>query len=31
MPDPQRTFLVSNRYQVTSELAFYVPGAASRV
>ena len=26
MPDPQRTFLVSNRYQVTSELAFYVPG-----
>jgi undecaprenyl-diphosphatase len=26
MPDPQRTFLVSGRYQVTSELAFYVPG-----
>lgn len=26
MPDPRRTFLVSNRYQVTSELAFYVPG-----
>jgi undecaprenyl-diphosphatase len=26
MPDPARTFLVSTRYQVTSELAFYVPG-----
>jgi undecaprenyl-diphosphatase len=26
MPDPTRTFLVSNRYQVASELAFYVPG-----
>ena len=26
MPDPRRTFLVSSRYQVTSELAFYVPG-----
>jgi 4-amino-4-deoxy-L-arabinose transferase-like glycosyltransferase len=26
MPDPARTFLVSDRYQVTSELAFYVPG-----
>jgi undecaprenyl-diphosphatase len=26
MPDPARTFLVSNRYQVASELAFYVPG-----
>ena len=26
MPDPTRTFLVSSRYQVTSELAFYVPG-----
>jgi 4-amino-4-deoxy-L-arabinose transferase-like glycosyltransferase len=27
MPDPGRTFLASNRYQVTSELAFYTPGA----
>jgi hypothetical protein len=26
MPHPQRTFLVSDRYQVTSELAFYTPG-----
>jgi undecaprenyl-diphosphatase len=26
MPDPRRTFLVSNRYQVASELAFYTPG-----
>jgi undecaprenyl-diphosphatase len=26
MPDPRRTFLVSDRYQVTSELAFYTPG-----
>ena len=26
MPDPQRTFLVSDRYQVVSELAFYTPG-----
>ena len=26
MPDPGRTFLVSKRYQVASELAFYVPG-----
>ena len=26
MPGPGRTFLVSNRYQVASELAFYVPG-----
>jgi undecaprenyl-diphosphatase len=26
MPDPRRTFLVSSRYQITSELAFYVPG-----
>ena len=26
MPEPRRTFVVSNRYQVTSELAFYVPG-----
>jgi undecaprenyl-diphosphatase len=26
MPDPARTFLVSSRYQITSELAFYVPG-----
>ena len=26
MPDPGRTFLASNRYQITSELAFYVPG-----
>jgi undecaprenyl-diphosphatase len=26
MPDPRRTFLVSNLYQVTSELAFYTPG-----
>jgi undecaprenyl-diphosphatase len=26
MPDPQRTFLVSNRYQVASEVAFYTPG-----
>ena len=27
MPDPRRTFLASDRYQVTSELAFYTPGA----
>jgi undecaprenyl-diphosphatase len=26
MPDPRRTFLASDRYQITSELAFYVPG-----
>jgi hypothetical protein len=26
MPDPRRTFLVSDRYQITSELAFYTPG-----
>jgi undecaprenyl-diphosphatase len=26
MPDPRRTFLVSSRYQVASELAFYTPG-----
>jgi 4-amino-4-deoxy-L-arabinose transferase-like glycosyltransferase len=26
MPDGQRTFLVSSRYQVASELAFYTPG-----
>jgi undecaprenyl-diphosphatase len=26
MPDPTRTFLASDRYQVTSELAFYTPG-----
>ncbi len=26
MPDPRRTFLVSGRYQITSELAFYTPG-----
>jgi len=26
MPDPGRTFLASSRYQITSELAFYVPG-----
>jgi undecaprenyl-diphosphatase len=26
MPAPDRTFLVSDRYQVTSELAFYTPG-----
>jgi undecaprenyl-diphosphatase len=26
MPDPQRTFLVSDRYQITGELAFYTPG-----
>jgi undecaprenyl-diphosphatase len=26
MPEPGRTFIVSNRYQVASELAFYVPG-----
>jgi 4-amino-4-deoxy-L-arabinose transferase-like glycosyltransferase len=26
MPDPRRTFLVSGRYQIASELAFYVPG-----
>jgi undecaprenyl-diphosphatase len=26
MPDPSRTFLVSSSYQITSELAFYVPG-----
>lgn len=25
MPAPERTFLLSDRYQVTSELAFYVP------
>jgi hypothetical protein len=26
MPNPARTFLASDRYQVTSELAFYVAG-----
>jgi undecaprenyl-diphosphatase len=26
MPDPRRTFLASDQYQVTSELAFYTPG-----
>ncbi|MBI3456020.1 MAG: glycosyltransferase family 39 protein [Candidatus Rokubacteria bacterium] len=26
MPAPERTFLVSDRYQITSELAFYVEG-----
>ncbi|MBI4012608.1 MAG: glycosyltransferase family 39 protein [Candidatus Rokubacteria bacterium] len=26
MPAPERTFLVADRYQITSELAFYVPG-----
>jgi undecaprenyl-diphosphatase len=26
MPDPARTFLLSDRYQITSELAFYTPG-----
>jgi undecaprenyl-diphosphatase len=26
MPDPDRTFVASDRYQVTSELAFYTPG-----
>jgi 4-amino-4-deoxy-L-arabinose transferase-like glycosyltransferase len=26
MPDPRRTFLVADRYQVVSELAFYTPG-----
>jgi undecaprenyl-diphosphatase len=26
MPAPARTFLLSDRYQITSELAFYVPG-----
>jgi undecaprenyl-diphosphatase len=26
MPDPSRTFLVADRYQVVSELAFYTPG-----
>jgi undecaprenyl-diphosphatase len=26
MPDPQRTFLASRAYQITSELAFYTPG-----
>jgi undecaprenyl-diphosphatase len=26
MPSPQRTFLAADRYQVASELAFYVPG-----
>jgi undecaprenyl-diphosphatase len=26
MPRPDRTFLVSDRYQVASELAFYTPG-----
>jgi undecaprenyl-diphosphatase len=26
MPDPRRTFLVSDRYQVVSEVAFYTPG-----
>jgi undecaprenyl-diphosphatase len=25
MPDPRRTFLVSDRYQIASELAFYTP------
>ncbi len=28
MPAPQRTFLAADSYQVTSELAFYVPGGA---
>src|SRR5204862_6214630 len=26
MPRPQRTLLLSDQYQITSELAFYVPG-----
>jgi hypothetical protein len=26
MPDPGRTFLASDRYQIASELAFYTPG-----
>jgi hypothetical protein len=26
MPDPRRTFVVSGRYQIASELAFYTPG-----
>jgi undecaprenyl-diphosphatase len=26
MPNPRQTFLVSNRYQIASELAFYTPG-----
>jgi hypothetical protein len=26
MPDPARTFLLSDRYQITSELAFYTAG-----
>ena len=26
MPDPRRTFLVSNQYQIASEVAFYTPG-----
>jgi undecaprenyl-diphosphatase len=26
MPDPRRTFLASDQYQITSELAFYTPG-----
>jgi undecaprenyl-diphosphatase len=26
MPDPERTFVASDRYQITSELAFYVAG-----
>jgi undecaprenyl-diphosphatase len=26
MPEPARTFLVSDRYQIASELAFYVEG-----
>jgi undecaprenyl-diphosphatase len=28
MPDPARTFVVSDRYQITSELAFYGPRGA---
>jgi undecaprenyl-diphosphatase len=28
MPAPERTFLVSDRYQIASELAFYVSGAS---
>jgi hypothetical protein len=26
MPNPRRTFVVSGRYQIASELAFYTPG-----
>jgi undecaprenyl-diphosphatase len=29
MPDPGRTFLASDRYQIASELAFYTPGRPS--